>query len=110
MLGLFIVMCNEMENYIWKEGKLYKNGFDFVDYGFLMFGLIYCFNDYVSLYGNVGIVMMKFNKYLKEDFFVYGVGVIFNLVKSIFIDVLWEVSCFFVVDINIFGVSVGYCF
>lgn len=49
-----------------KEGKLHKNGPDSVDYGSLMFGPTYRFNDYVSLYGNAGIATMKFNKHSKK--------------------------------------------
>lgn len=93
-----------------KEGKLHKNGSDSVDYGSLMFGPTYRFNDYVSLYGNAGIATMKFNKHSKEDSFAYGAGVIFNPVKSISIDASWETSRFFAVDTNTFGVSVGYRF
>lgn len=60
MLGSFTATRNERENYTWKEGKLHKNGSDSVDYGSLMFGPTYRFNDYVSLYGNAGIATMKF--------------------------------------------------
>ncbi|EBY6522847.1 hypothetical protein D5P15_03035 [Salmonella enterica subsp. enterica serovar Livingstone] len=110
MLGSFTATRNEMENYTWKDGKLHKNGSDSVDYGSLMFGPTYRFNDYVSLYGNAGIATMKFNKHSKEDSFAYGAGVIFNPVKSISIDASWEASRFFAVDTNTFGVSVGYRF
>ena len=50
---------HEVQHYRWDAGKLHKDGDNTTSYSSLMVGPTYRINDYVSLYGNVGMAGMK---------------------------------------------------
>ncbi|UHD64420.1 Ail/Lom family outer membrane beta-barrel protein [Klebsiella michiganensis] len=105
---------HEVQHYRWDAGKLHKNGDNTTSYSSLMVGPTYRINDYVSLYGNVGMAGMKVknrdNQSSSEDAFAYGAGLIFNPFTNLSLDVSWETAKLLYVDTNTFGVSVGYRF
>lgn len=96
------------------RGKLHKDGDNTTSYSSLMIGPTYRFNDYISLYGNVGMAEMKIknrdNHSSSEDAFAYGAGVIFNPLTNLSLGLSWETAKLLFVDTNTFGVSVGYRF
>ncbi|HBM3227443.1 TPA: Ail/Lom family outer membrane beta-barrel protein [Klebsiella oxytoca] len=105
---------HEVQHYRWDAGKLHKDGDNTTSYSSLMVGPTYRINDYVSLYGNVGMAGMKVknrdNQSSSEDAFAYGAGLIFNPFTNLSLDVSWETAKLLYVDTNTFGVSVGYRF
>ena len=62
-------------------GKLHKDGDNTTSYSSLMIGPTYRFNDYISLYGNVGMAEMKIKTGiiipLQKMLFAYGAGALF---------------------------------
>lgn len=86
-------------------------------YGIIV-GSVYCINDWVSIYGVVGVGYGKFQiieyliyKYDISDYgFFYGVGLQFNLMENVVLDFFYEQSCICSVDVGIWIVGVGYCF
>jgi len=113
-IGAFTATREEVDHYTWQSAKLKKAGSDTVDYESAMFGPAYRFNDYLSLYGTVGMGRMKIkNNHANastDDSFAYGAGIIFNPLASLSLDLSWEAARFFSVDADTFGVSVGYRF
>lgn len=105
---------HELQNYKWDAGKLHKDGDNTISYSSLMIGPTYRFNDYISLYGNVGMAEMKIknrdNHSSSENAFAYGAGVIFNPLTNLSLGLSWETAKLLFVDTNTFGVSVGYRF
>ncbi len=79
-----------MQNYRWDDGKLHKDGDNTTSYSSFMIGPTYRINDYVSLYGNVGMAGMKIkndnNNSSSEDAFAYGAGLIFNPLTNLSLD------------------------
>lgn len=111
VMGLVIYILVDVNNYGYKVGD--------VDYIFFFVGFLYCFNDYLNVYVMIGVV----NGYIKDNWgnfdnkivFVYGVGIQFNLVENIVVNVFYEYISFFIdvdsdvkVGIQVFGV--GYSF
>ncbi|MBJ9295179.1 Ail/Lom family outer membrane beta-barrel protein [Citrobacter werkmanii] len=105
---------HDAQNYSWDAGKLHKDGDNTTSYSSLMIGPTYRINDYVSLYGNVGMAGMKIknhdNQSSSEDAFAYGAGLILNPLANLSLDLSWETAKLLFVDTNTFGVSVGYRF
>ncbi len=105
---------HDVQNYRWDDGKLHKDGDNTTSYSSFMIGPTYRINDYVSLYGNVGMAGMKIkndnNNSSSEDAFAYGAGLIFNPLTNLSLDLSWETARLLFVDTNTFGVSVGYRF
>ncbi|MCS5931873.1 hypothetical protein LNQ03_10910 [Klebsiella pneumoniae subsp. pneumoniae] len=67
-----------------------------------MIGPTYRFNDYISLYGNVGMAEMKIknrdNHSSSENAFAYGAGVIFNPLTNLSLGLSWETAKLLFVD------------
>lgn len=86
-------------------------------YGIIV-GSVYRINDWVSIYGVVGVGYGKFQiieysiyKYDISDYgFFYGAGLQFNSMENVVLDFFYEQSRIRSVDVGIWIVGVGYRF